>query len=148
MNRSPGGSASSLSPGSMYRGITLSGEVQPVLDQLHIDLLDSGIEYIDSRFSALQAPPLSDFSVLDYRQWPYHREELVHYGKPSIQRLVQQFAPVLTAEAVDSAPREWLYFKLIVSKLRTSCPRDVYRDMLILPPRTIQHFLPLIEIML
>ena len=148
MKASPGSNVSSLSTGDMYCGISLSGKVQPVLDQLHIGLLDSGIEYIDSRFSALQAPPLSDFSVLDYRQWPYHREELVHYGKPSIQRPVQQFAPVLTAEEVYPASREWLDFKLIVSKLRTSCPRDVYRDMLILPPRTIQHFLPLIEIML
>ena len=53
MKTSPGSSVSSLSPRNMYSGITLSGEAQPMLEQLHIDLLDCGIEYIDHQaFSA------------------------------------------------------------------------------------------------
>ena len=41
-----------------------------------------------------------------------------------------------------------MYFKLIVSKQRTSDPIDVYRNLLAMPPKGIKHFLPLLEIMM
>ena len=55
---------------------------------------------------------------------------------------------MLAEEGMDAAPREWMYFKLIVSKQRTSDPIDVYRNLLAIPPKGIKHFLPLLEIMM
>ena len=43
MKASPGSNVSSLSTGDMYCGISPSGKVQPVLDQIHIGLLDSAL---------------------------------------------------------------------------------------------------------
>ena len=38
---------------------------------------------------------------------------------------------------VEAAPREWIYFKLIVRKQITSDPIDVYMNMFALPPKDI-----------
>ena len=99
-----------------------------------MNLLDCGIDHMGDRFHALQIPPLSDLSVLNYREWPYGDNALAAYGKEEVQRLVQHFAPVLTKEEVDCAPWVWSTFKHHMSKLRTSDPKQVYRDPLLLPP--------------
>ena len=66
MKTNPEKCVSSLTNGKEYKGVSLSGEVHPELDQLHLKLLSSAIDHLDCRFSALQRPPLSDFAVLNY----------------------------------------------------------------------------------
>ena len=144
----PGKSISTLTGGNVYRGVTLSGDVKPMLDQRHMNLLDCGIDHMGDRFRALQIPPLSDFSVLNYRAWPYDTAALAAFGNEQVQRLVQHFAPVLTKEEVEGAAWVWPAFKYHMSKQRTSDPKQVYRDLLLLPPVDLKLFLPLIEIMM
>ena len=81
--------------------------------------------------------PLSTFTVLDYKQWPYDRKELASYGTDEIKCLLQHFTPMLSEEDVDAVPREWLDFKLQVVKLRSSEPKSVYKDLLMAPPYPI-----------
>ena len=66
MKTSPGKFVSSLPTGQQYKNVTLCGEVTPDLKKLHMDMLDSAIDFIDTRFSGLQTPPLSDFTVFNY----------------------------------------------------------------------------------
>ena len=148
MQSSPGRYVSSLPNGRVYLGVTLSGVVKPELDRLHKALLGSAIEHIDCRFSAVQESPLSDFTVLNYREWPYGDKELSNYGKEKVTSLVKQFAPLLTEEEVNAIPMQWLYFKLHVSKQRNTDPKVLYRDLLLQQPKNFRQFLPLIEIML
>ena len=148
MKSSPGKCVSSLTKGCQFGNITLKGEVKPELDDIHQGILDSAIEQIDERFSGLQKPPLSDFAVLNFTQWPYDLKELAIFGKEKVANLVQQFAPLLSKEEVDAIPREWQDFKLHVRHLRTSDPKAVFKDLLIRPPSSMIHFLPLVEIML
>ena len=148
MKTSPGKCVSSLTNGKEYKGVSLSGEVHPELDQLHLKLLSSAIDHLDCRFSALQKPPLSDFAVLNYSKWPYEKTKLAAFGNEEIGRLVQHFSPVLTEKEVDAIPMQWMNFKNHLLQLRTSDPKVVYRDLLVLQPKNIIHVLPLIEIML
>ena len=148
MQSNPGLSIASLTKGKVYKGIELSGEVEPEIAEIHNELITAAIDFMDKRFVNLQKPPLADFKVFNFTQWPYDRAQLVKYGVEEVQRLVEHFAPLLTEEEVDAALEEWLVFKLHVSNLRTTDLRTVYRDLLIQPPVTMKHFLPLIEIML
>ena len=148
MKSSPGRSVSSLVSGSEYKGVTLSGKVTPELGKAHIRLVTSAIDHMDSRFGVLQNLPLSAFTVLNYKQWPYDRKELVSYGMDEIKCLVQHFTPMLSEEDVDAVPREWLDFKLHVIKLRSSEPKSVYKDFLMAPPHHIRHLMPLVQIMM
>ena len=120
MKSSPGKCVSSLTKGSQFGKVILKGEVKPELNTIHQEILDSAIEQIDKRFSGLQKPPLSDFSVLDYTLWPYDLKELATFGKEKVINLVKQFSPLLSEEEVDAIPREWLNFKLHVRHLRTN----------------------------
>ena len=148
MKSSPGRNVSSLISGKEYKGVKLSGKVTPELDKTHIRLVTSAIDNIDSRFRALQNLPLSAFTVLDYRQWPYDRKELASFGTNEIKCLVQHFTPMLSEEDVDAVPREWLDFKLHIIKLRTYEPKSVYKDLLLGPPHAIRHFMTLVQIMM
>ena len=65
-----------------------------------------------------------------------------------VQHLVQHFALVLTPVEVEKAPSEWLNFKHHMKNNRTSDLMQVFRDLLVLCPEEIKHFLPLIEIMM
>ena len=111
-------------------------------------MLDSATDHINSRFRVLQMPPLSDFAVLNYIKWPYKKKELAAYGNEEVGRLVHHFAPVLTEKEVDAIPMQWMNFKNHLLPLRTSDPKVVYQDLLVLQPKNIIHVLPLIEIML
>ena len=148
MKTSPGKCVASINTGHQYKKVTLSGEVTPELTQQHKDMLDLAIDFIDSRFSGLQNPPLSDFAIFNFTHWPYDVTELTTFGKENLERLITQFAPLLSEEEVDAIPREWLAFKMHVRKLRTSNPLFVFRDLVRLPPTDFKHILPLIEIML
>ena len=70
MKSNPANSVSSLPKGSVYRGVHLSGEINPELSELQKAMVDSTIKHMDKMFSALQKSPLSDFSVLNYKTWP------------------------------------------------------------------------------
>ena len=120
MKSSPGKCVSSLTKGSQFGKVILKGEVKPELNTIHQEILDSAIEQIDKRFSGLQKPPLSVFSVLDYTLWPYDLKELATFGKEKVINLVKQFSPLLSEEEVNAIPREWLNFKLHVRHLRTN----------------------------
>ena len=148
MKTVPGKCVSSLTKGHQYGDVILSGEVKPELDDLHQGMLDSAIKQIDDRFSGLQKPPLSDFAVLNYTHWPYDLKELATFGREQIMNLVDQFSPFLSMEEVEAIPREWQAFKMHVCHLRTSDPKAVFRDLLVRPPASMVHFLPLVEIML
>ena len=148
MKTSPGKFVSSLPTGQQYKNVTLCGEVTPDLNKLHMDMLNSAIDSIDTRFSGLQTPPLSDFVVFNYTLWPYDVKELTAFGKDNVQRLVKHFAPLLSEEEINTIPRDWLAFKMHIRKLRTSDPKEVFRDLLQLPPKNFINILPLIEIML
>ena len=105
---------------------------------------------MDKRFSALQKSPLSDFSVLNYKTWPpkNNAEEFMNYGKVEVEWLIDHFAPVLSAEEVANAPRAWLAFKLHIDRLRTSCQKQVFKNLLLCPPDNLKSILPIIEIMM
>ena len=62
--------------------------------------------------------------------------------------LVDQFSPLLSIEEVEAIPREWQAFKMHVRHRRTSDPKAVFRDLLVRPPASMVHFLPLVEIMM
>ena len=148
MQSNPGISITSLTKGKVYNGVDLSGEVAPELCTLHIDLATAAVNFMDARFKPLQTSPYSDFKVFNFMQWPYDQVHLCSYGVDEVQRLVDHFAPLLTKEEKDLAVNEWLNFKLHVRHLRKEELRVVYRDLLIQPPVTMKHFLPLVEIML
>ena len=148
MKTVPGKCVSSLTKGHQYGDVILSGEVKPELDDLHQGMLDSAVEQIDDRFIGLQKPPLSDFAVLNYTRWPYDLKELATFGRGQIMNLVDQFSPLLSMEEAEAIPREWQAFKRHVCHLRTSDPKAVFRDLLVRPPASMVHFLPLVEIML
>ena len=148
MKTVPGKCVSSLTKGHQYGDVILSGEVKPELDDLHQGMLDSAVEQIDDRFIGLQKPPLSDFAVLNYTHWPYDLKELATFGRGQIMNLVDQFSPLLSMEEAEAIPREWQAFKRHVCHLRTSDPKAVFRDLLVRPPASMVHFLPLVEIML
>ena len=148
MKTVPGKCVSSLTKGHQYGDVILSGEVKPELDDLHQGMLDSAVEQIDDRFIGLQKPPLSDFAVLNYTHWPYDLKELATFGRGQIINLVDQFSPLLSMEEAEAIPREWQAFKRHVCHLRTSDPKAVFRDLLVRPPASMVHFLPLVEIML
>ena len=148
MRENPGPNVSSLTSGNVYNGITLSGVVEPVLNQHHKNLVDFAISHIDTRFKALHNPPLSDFAVLDYTQWPLDKKELSSYGVENIKRLVHHFTPVLTQDEVAKAPLEWYLFKHQVCNQRNSSQKDVYKSLLLHEAPKFKHILPLIEIML
>ena len=148
MKHRPGDCISSIVHGYDYEGVMLSGPIEPELQQLHLRIIDSAIDQIDSRFKALQQSPLSDFSVLDYRQWPHDKIKLASHGIVNVEHLVQHFAPVLTEDEVRNIPKEFASFKVYASKLRTSQPDMVFRDLLLLPPESFKNFLSLIKIMM
>ena len=148
MKCSPGVSLASLSKGTSYKGVTLSGQVEPALSDLHENLITAAIDFMDKRFSALQQTPLNDFKILDFSQWPYEQAKLLSYGVNEVQRLVDHYSQLLTDEEVEGAPLEWQTFKQHVSKLRSSDIRTVYRDLLLQAPGKIKNILPLIEIMM
>ena len=70
------------------------------------------------------------------------------YDKEEITNLIQRFAPVLTEEEVNCIPSEFSSFKVYVSKLRSSEPRAVFKEMLLQPPKNCKNFMPLVQIML
>ena len=70
MKTSPGKCVASINTDHQYKRVTLSGEVTPELTQQHKDMLDLAIDFIDSRFSGLQNPPLSDFAIFNFTHWP------------------------------------------------------------------------------
>ena len=148
MKNRPGDCVSSIVHGFAYEGVMLSRPVEPELQKLHLSMIDSAVEQIDSRFMALQQSPLTDFSVLDYRQWPHDKIELASYGTKNVEHLVQHFASVLTEVEVRNIPKEFASFKIYASKLRTSQPDMVFRDLLLMPPQSFQNFLSLIKIMM
>ena len=75
-------------------------------------------------------------------------KELATFGREKIMNLVDQFSSLLSMEEVDAIPGEWQAFKMHVCHLRTSDPKAVFRDLLVRPPPSMVHFLPLVEIML
>ena len=107
MKSIPGDNISSIVHGFEYDGVLLTGPVEPELQQLHIRIIDSAINQIDARFKVLQQSPITDFAVLDYRQWPHETSELAVYGKEHIENLVKHFAPVLTEEEVEGVVKEF-----------------------------------------
>ena len=95
MQSIPGDNISSIVHGFEYDGVLLTGPVEPQLQQLHLRMIDSAISQIDVRFKVLQQSPITDFAVLNYRQWPTETSELAVYGKKEIDHLDKHFAPVL-----------------------------------------------------
>ena len=148
MKHSPSECISTIVHGFEHEGILLRGPVEPELKQLHKRIIDSAIDQIDLRFKALQQSPLSDFAVLDYRQWPHDKTKLALYGKEKLESLVKHFTPVLTEEEVNFIPREFADFKVCVSKQKATKPNVVFRDMLLMPPESCKHFMSLVQIML
>ena len=55
---------------------------------------------------------------------------------------------MLTEVEVRNIPKEFASFKIYASKLRTSQPDMVFRDLLLMPPQSFQNFLSLIKIMM
>ena len=148
MKSIPGDNISSIVHGFEYDGVLLTGPVEPELQQLHIKIIDSAVSQIDARFKVFQQSPITDFAVLDYRQWPHEICELAVYGRKQIENLVKHFAPVLTEEEVEGVVKEFTSFKVHVTKLRTSSPKIVFRDLLLMPPESCKNFMALVEIMM
>lgn len=64
------------------------------------------INYVVKRFPSLSSPPLSDFTVFDYRNFPVQRGERAGYGNKEVQRLIDYFAPLLSQDEKDGAVKE------------------------------------------
>ena len=133
--------------------VQLSNVNQANMQVLFERLVDSAIEYMDSRVSAMQKAPLSLFRVFDYTAWPYSSEKLSSYGNEELQELVKWFQELFTPEQRIHIVKEWLLLKLRLSKLRTSCPLDVYTDLLRTPPTNpsvcdLQNILHLVKMMM
>ena len=134
MKTNPGPSIASLAKGNLYKGVDLSGEVEPDLADMHKEIITAAVDYMNERFQSIQQPPLVDFKIFNFSQWPYDRAELVKYGTSEVKRLLDQFSSVLSEEEVASAVDEWLLFKLHVVNNRTADHRLVYRDLLVQQP--------------
>ena len=65
-----------------------------IIRELIVRMIDSAKSQNDARFKVLQQSPITDFAVLNYRQWPTETSELAVYGKKEIDNLVKHFAPV------------------------------------------------------
>ena len=95
---------------------------------------------------------LNDFEWLCYD----HESNLMYCGscrefKHLLNRLVNHFAPILTKEEVAAAPAAWTAwraFKIHVDQLRTTSPKEVFKNLLLAPPQSLKCILPLLEIML
>ena len=70
------------------------------------------------------------------------------HGKEELVRLVNHFAPILTKEEVAAAPGAWTAFKIHVDQLRTTSPKEVFKNLLLGSPQRLKCILPLLEIML
>ena len=104
MKCSPGVSLASLSKGTSYKDVTISGQDEPALSDLHENLITAAIDFMDERFSALQQTPLNDFKILDFSQWPYEQTKLLSSGVNAVQRLVDHYSQLLTDEEVEGHP--------------------------------------------
>ena len=71
------------------------------LCELFSRFLTDTINYLEKRFSNLSSPPLSHFTVFDYRNFPVQRGERAGYGNEEVQRLVDYFAQLLSQEKMD-----------------------------------------------
>ena len=102
MKTRPGDCISSIVHGYKYEGVMLTEAVTPKLQDLHVQMLDSTMDQIGSRFKEIEMSPHSDISVLDYRTWPIETKDLALHGSVNIDNIVQHFAPVLTIEEIIS----------------------------------------------
>ena len=56
------------------------------LRELFSRLSTDTINYLEKRFASLSSPPLSDFTVSDYRNFPVQRGEKAGYGNKEVQK--------------------------------------------------------------
>ena len=106
------------------------------------------INYLEKRFASLSSPPLSDFTVFDYRNFPVQRGERSSYGNEEVQWLVDYFAPLLSQEEKDGAVKEWQELKSFLATQRALKPNDVYASLLARNQNDLNNVLVLVKIMI
>ena len=104
------------------------------------------INYLEKRFASLSSPPLSDFTVFDYRNFPVQRGEIAAYGNEEVQRLVDYFAPLLYQEEKDGAVKEWQELKSFLATQRALKPSDVYASLLARNQNDLNNVLVLVKL--
>ena len=88
------------------------------------------INYLEKWFASLSSPPLSDFTVFYYRNFPVQRGKRTAYGNEEAHWLVDYFAPLLYQEEKDGAVKEWQELKSFLATQRALKPSDVYAPCL------------------
>lgn len=118
------------------------------LRKLFSRFLTDTINYLEKRFASLSSPPLSDFTVFDYRNFPVQRGERASYGNEEVQRLVDYFAPLLSQEEKDGAVKEWQELKSFLATQRALKPNDVYASLLARNQNDLNNVLVLVKLMI
>jgi hypothetical protein len=113
-------------------------------------LLQSAVEYIDTRFAVLNEPPLSYFKVLNFKFWPRGDDALRTFGNKEIAALLDHFSVVLTAGGcnVEKAKTQWCPLKRYLVNMRSSDLTSAYADLVKSAPEDFEDITHLIIIMM
>ena len=129
--------------------LKLKGSLSEFTDDNDIQtLLTKTAQYILDRFSDLNKPPLSLFSVFDFKSWPYSLPDLSTYGNTEIKTLCQEYSAILTEDEISCIPSEWQKFKIQISKQRQSHHLDVYPSLLQRKDESLKHICVLVDLLL
>ncbi len=128
---------------------TFAGE--NVISNARSSIINRAIEYIEDRFNAFDAPPLSHFKVFDCREWPTSRDELSVYGDDDITALIDHYKEVLTDDEKENIASEFCGLKSRLKDRRMRTSSDVlsaYTGLIRLAPLNLKHIITLIKIMM
>ncbi|XP_021365405.1 zinc finger protein 862-like [Mizuhopecten yessoensis] len=115
-------------------------------DKTFKTFLDNVIEYVNVRFSPIQSPPVSLFSVFDHVTWP-HFPALGLFGTDQICDLVEFFKPMFNEAELEAMTEQWLELKVRLHRQREVSPFATYTSLLAARPESLKAILLLIEIL-
>ncbi|XP_078518519.1 zinc finger protein 862-like, partial [Lissotriton helveticus] len=115
-----------------------------------IELIENALSFMSDRFlKHISGKPHSLFNIFDFSLWPDSVEKIRVFGDQEFEELVMYYKKVLTDEEVQSAPGEWLDFKLYIFHRRMShTPVSLFTQLLKKRPEEVKNVLPILEIML
>ena len=99
-------------------------DTELIMEPLYEQMIEAAIDFIQSRFSALNKAPFSLFQMFDFTIWPYNQENLAVHGNTELNQLLQHFEELFD-EVRRGIVKEWPYFKTRVIKLRNEKFSDV-----------------------
>ena len=96
-----------------------STDLRELFSRFWTDIINS----LEKRFASLSSPPLSDFTVFDYRNFPVQRGGRAAYCNEEVHRLVDYLAPLLCQEEKDGAVKERQELKSVLATQRALKPK-------------------------